>query len=203
MPCAKPLMALAVNKRSKGFLFFTLNFTQLKYNSAGCRRPHILHMTAEGKNTRLTPSQALIRAASYCAYQERCHEEVKEKLASWGVYGPDAGEIMHKLVEQNYLDEERFARAFAGGKFRTKKWGRIKISLELKARKVSEYCIRQGLSEIDEKAYAKTLNDLAEEKYNSLTDRNPLVRKKKTATYLAGKGFEVDKVWDALSDFSA
>lgn len=148
---------------------------------------------------KLTPKQALMKAAGYCAYQERCHEEVKVKLAEWGIYGDDAGTIMHELVEQNYLNEERFAKAFAGGKFRVKKWGRIKIILELKARKVSDYCLNSAMKEIDEKKYTETLKELAEERINSVKDKNILVRKNKTAQYLIGKGYEADLVWDILN----
>ncbi len=147
---------------------------------------------------KFTPQQALLKAASYCAYQERCHEEVKEKLAEWGVYDNDSGEILLKLIEQNYLNEERFAQAFAGGKFRVKKWGRIKITLELKARKISDYCIRSAMKEILEDDYLKTITQLAEEKYISVKDKNPLIKKNKTATFLMGKGFEGDLVWNVL-----
>lgn len=140
----------------------------------------------------------LLKAAHYCAYQERCHEEVREKLAEWGAYGDDAGYILQQLIEQGYLNEERFAQAFAGGKFRTKKWGRIRITLELKARKVSDYCIRSAMKEIDEGDYTKALRELAEEKYAAVKDRNPLVKKNKTAAFLIGKGYEPELVWDQL-----
>ena len=152
----------------------------------------------EKKNIKLTPNQALIKAGSYCAYQERCHEEVRKKLAEWGVYGDDAGNVLLKLIEQNYLNEERFAKAFAGGKFRVKHWGRIKITLELKSRKISEYCIRMAMKEIDNDDYLKTMQHLADEKYHLLNDKNPLVKKNKTAAYVMGKGFEPDLIWDYL-----
>jgi len=149
-------------------------------------------------NKTLTPQQALLKAASYCAYQERCHSEVEEKLAEWGIYGTDAGEILVKLVEQNYLNEERFAKAFAGGKFRVKHWGRQKIRQELKARKVSEYCINAGMKEIDEDAYLETITELANEKLETVKDKNQLVKKNKTAQYLISKGYESDLVWNIL-----
>jgi regulatory protein len=149
-------------------------------------------------NKSFTPQQALIKAASYCAYQERCHNEVEEKLAEWGVYGTDAGEILIKLVEQNYLNEERFARAFSGGKFRVKHWGRNRIRQELKARKVSDYCINAGMKEIDEDVYMETLTTLANEKLDTVKDKNPLVKKNKTAQYLMGKGYEADLIWNIL-----
>lgn len=150
----------------------------------------------------LTPQQALLKAAGYCAYQERCHHEVEEKLAEWGLYGTDAGEIILKLMEQNYLNEERFAKAFAGGKFRVKHWGRNKIRQELKARRVSDYCIREGLKEIEEEAYAETLAELAKEKLESVREKNPLAAKNKTAQYLVGKGYETDLIWNVLRDIT-
>ena len=113
---------------------------------------------------KFTPQQALLKAAGYCAYQERCHEEVREKLSEWGIYGEDAGNILLQLIGQNYLNEERFAKAFAGGKFRTKRWGRIKITLELKARKVSDYCIHDAMKEIDEELYIKKQNSFVPDK---------------------------------------
>jgi regulatory protein len=165
----------------------------------GYPQPAAIYHHLEKKKDKLTPQQALLKAASFCAYQERCHEEVKEKLNEWGVWGIDADEIILQLIQQNYLNEERFAKAFAGGKFRTKKWGRVKIRLELKARKVSDFCIASGMKEIDPERYEKTLKELAEEKYVSLKDKNSLVKKNKTATYLIGKGYEADMVWGCLA----
>lgn len=150
------------------------------------------------KSPSLTPKQALLKAASYCAYQERCYKEVEEKLAEWGIYGTEAGEILIELSNQNYLNEERFACAFAGGKFRTKKWGKIKIRLELKARNISEYCIQKGLLEISEHDYLALLQDLAQQKLDSTKEKNILAAKQKTAHYLQSKGFEVELIWNIL-----
>jgi regulatory protein len=146
----------------------------------------------------LTPNQALLKAASYCAYQERCHDEVMEKLSEWGIYGDDAGNILLKLIEQNYLNEVRFAKAFAGGKFRVKHWGRIKINQELKFRKISDYCIRMAMKEINEDDYLETLKKLSSEKYDSIKEKNPLIKKNKTAVFLMSKGYEPDLIWDCL-----
>jgi regulatory protein len=101
-------------------------------------------------------------------------------------------------IEENYLNEERFAIAFAGGKFRVKQWGRVKIKYELKQRQVSDYCIKKALKQLEEDEYLKTLNKLAEEKYASLKGEQYLVRKKKTMDYLAGRGFEMELVRRAL-----
>ena len=116
----------------------------------------------------LTKEQALQKLKHYCAYQERCHSEVKEKLYSLGIWKKDQDEIFATLIEENYLNEERFAIAYAGGKFRINQWGRVKIRLALKQKQVIEYCIKKALREIDEKTYRKTLEKLATKKYASL-----------------------------------
>jgi regulatory protein len=140
---------------------------------------------------KLTPKQALPKLKQYCAYQERCHSEVKEKLSSYGVYGKDADEITATLVEENYLNEERFAIHFAGGRFRIKQWGRVKIKYELKQKQVSEYCIKKALAAIDEEAYEQTMNKLATEKWKSLKgEKNIFTKKRKLQQYLVQKGYE-------------
>ncbi len=141
---------------------------------------------------------ALQKLKQYCAYQERCHSEVKEKLYSLGVRKSDHDEIMAALIEENYLNEERFAIQFAGGKFRIKQWGRIKIRSELKKRKVSEYCINKALKQIDEAEYLQTLEKLATKKYSLLKGEQYLIRKKKTMDYLMMKGFEGELVREVM-----
>ena len=142
----------------------------------------------------LTKEQALQKLKHYCGYQERCHSEVKEKLYSLGVWKKEQDEIIAALIEEKYLDEERFAIAFAGGRFRLKQWGRVKIKYELKQKQVSEYSIKKALKLIDEADYLKVLQKLATEKYAVLKDEQYLPRKKKTMDYLLGKGFEMELV---------
>lgn len=144
--------------------------------------------------------EALLKAANYCAYQERCYKEVEEKLAEWGIYGTDAGEILIQLSSQNYLNEERFAKAFAGGKFRIKSWGKVKIRLALKAKGISETNIRIALNEIDQASYHACLNKLARQMLQTYDDLNPLIAKQKTARSLMAKGFETNLVWEALNN---
>ena len=146
----------------------------------------------------LTKEQALQKLKHYCAYQERCHSEVKDKLYKLGVWKKEHDEIIATLIEENYLNEERFAIAFAGGKFRVKQWGRVKIKYELKQKQVSEYCIKKALKQIEEEDYLKVLNKLAKEKYASLKREQYLVRKKKTMNFLIGKGFEIELVKEAV-----
>jgi regulatory protein len=147
----------------------------------------------------LTKEQALQKLKHYCAYQERCHHEVKDKLYQLGVWKKDHDEIMATLIEENYLNEERFAIAFAGGKWRVKQWGRVKIKYELKQKQVSEYCIKKALKQIEEEEYLQVLDKIAMEKYASLKSEQYLVRKKKTIDYLMGRGFESDLITRTLA----
>lgn len=161
-----------------------------------------MNLVDEKKKVKLTPSQALLKAANFCAYQERSHHEVTQRLAEWGIYGIDAQEILLQLIEQNYLNEERFAIAFAGGKFRVKQWGRVKIKQELKMHKVSDYCINKALQEIDEEVYLATLQDEIDKKWQQTKDANVLSKRAKVARYLIGRGFEQELIWNELKRLS-
>lgn len=147
----------------------------------------------------LTKEQALQKLKQYCSYQERSHSEVVEKLYALGVWKKEHDEIISTLIEQGYLNEERFAIAFAGGKFRIKQWGRVKIKYELKQKKVSEYSIKKALQQIIEHDYEATLKKLAEEKYAALKSDQYLVRKKKTFDFLLQRGFEPGLINQALA----
>jgi len=148
----------------------------------------------------LTREQALQKLKHYCAYQERSHSEVRSKLFDLGVWKKDHDEIISALIEQNYLNEERFAIAYTGGKFRSNHWGRVKIKYELKQRQVSEYSIRKALKQIDEDEYLSVLKGLVEKKFNLLKDDQHLVRKKKTMDYLLNRGFELELIRAALDE---
>lgn len=149
----------------------------------------------------LTREQALQKAKHYCAYQERCHSEVKEKLYSFGLRKTDVEQLLTQLIDEDYLNEERFAVQFAGGKFRMKQWGRVKIKYELKQKGVSEYCIKKALKEIDEEAYLKTLHKLFDEKMKTLrSETNQFIRKRKLQDYLLQKGYEAASVQQLLSN---
>ncbi|MBS1975330.1 MAG: RecX family transcriptional regulator, partial [Bacteroidetes bacterium] len=116
----------------------------------------------------LSKEQALQKAKHFCAYQERNHLEVREKLYSLGLWKRDVEEVISVLIEEDYLNEERFAIAFAGGKFRMKHWGRAKIKYELQQKKISPYCIKEAMKEINEEDYQKSFLALAADKWASL-----------------------------------
>lgn len=141
-------------------------------------------------NKQLTPEQALQKLRQYCGYQERCHSEIRDKLYDLKVAKALHDEIISTLIQEDYLNEERFAMAFAGGKFRIKQWGKVKIRHELKQRQISEYCIRKALGQIEPDDYKNTIQKLAKKKFQSLKNESPFPRRMKTLDYIAGKGFE-------------
>jgi len=147
----------------------------------------------------LTPEQALQKIRHYCAYQERCHSEVKEKLYGFGLHKPDVEKIIGSLIEDDFLNEERYAIQFTGGHFRMKKWGKVKIKYALRQKKVSEYCIKKALNTIDEDEYTETLTALIAQKLKTLkAQKNMFIRKRKLQDFLTQKGFESDLIFAAL-----
>ena len=141
---------------------------------------------------------ALRKAASFCAYQERTQREVRKRLDTWDIYGDEAEEVIAELITQGYLSEERFATAFAGGKFRIKGWGKRKITQELAQRGISGYNLKQALAEIKPDDYRGKLADLLEKKRRLIRDDNPLIVKQKLARYAMSKGYEPALVWEVL-----
>jgi len=151
------------------------------------------------RRQQLSLDQALQKARHYCAYQERCHSEVKEKLYGLGLRKNDVEEALSRLIEDNYLNEERFAVQFAGGRFRLKHWGKIKIRYELKQKQVGEYCIKKALAAISEDDYDRTLSRLAEAEWESLKKEEPFIRRQKAQASLTRKGYETDRIQAALA----
>lgn len=138
------------------------------------------------------------RIENYCAREDRCQQQVLEKLRGFGLSEGIVEDFLITLIQNNYVNEERYARSFCSGKFKIKKWGRRKITFELKKKKVSDACIQKGLEELDEEAYLATLQQLIEKKNKLLKDKNPFVRKKKIVDYLVRKGYEPDYAWERV-----
>jgi regulatory protein len=149
----------------------------------------------------LTKEQAIMKLRQYCAYQERSHTEVVQKLWELGVMRSEHDAIVASLIEDDYLNEERFAKAFVGGKFRMKDWGRKKIYYGLKEKGIGDYLIKRAMKEIDEDVYRKTLADLAQKKFDSLKDEQYLLRKKKTTDFLLQKGYEPELISAVINSF--
>ena len=142
-----------------------------------------------------TINEATKKLESYCAYQERCHKDVVAKLRAMGMIPDAIDQIVVHLIQENYLNEERFAKSFARGKFRIKKWGRVRITNELKQRNITRYNIKIALKEIDDSIYLETLDLLADKRLASIKETNTQKRKRKLADYLLYRGWESHLVY--------
>ena len=156
-------------------------------------------MFSNQKKVVYTYAQALEALQEYCAYQDRCHKEVRQKLYELKFYGDLAEEVICELIREKYLDEERFARSFARGRFKMKRWGKQKITRELKLKDVSAYCIKKGLSEIDDEEYALTMeNELLRRNKLEKAGLHPYLRRRKLADYIFQRGFESHLTWELI-----
>ncbi len=145
--------------------------------------------------------EILYKMKLWCDRQERCHSELRTKLYSESLYGSQVEMLIAELISQNYINETRFAQAYVSGKFRIKRWGRVKIRQNLKLKQVSPYCIQEGLKEIDEQDYAQTIIRLIEKKQHDYRkEKNPYLLKNKIAKYVMNRGFEGDLVWNRVNE---
>lgn len=142
----------------------------------------------------------LLKLQHYCAYQERAQHEVREKIWSEETFGQDAEQLIGALIEDGFLNEERFALAYAGGKFRMRQWGRLKIKQGLKLKRVPEKLIARALNSIDGDEYVATLKTLLEKKEALLKEKHPLKRKQHLVSYAVGKGYERELIFSVLKD---
>jgi len=150
---------------------------------------------------RLTPSQAKPKIEKYCAYQERSHKQVLEKLRSLGLDQQEAGEMLVELMQAGFVNEARYAAAFVRGRFKLKGWGRNKIEQALKREGLSSRQIETALAEIEEPQYEQTLVKLAEKKAASVSG-TPFEKRMKIKRYLMGKGYELEAIETAVSALS-
>jgi regulatory protein len=149
---------------------------------------------------KVSPDEARQKIRRYCAYQERSHQEVRAKLLTYGLNADDVDRIVVDLIDDDFLNEERFAKAFAGGKFRMKKWGRLKIAHALEAKGVTSNCIKIGLKEIDADDYETSLKEFLETKVREITTENLFARRDKISKSATQKGYEPDLVWKFLKE---
>lgn len=147
--------------------------------------------------------EAIFKIENFCAYQERCHEEVLTKLKSMNLNSEEIDVIMVHLINDNFLNEERFARSFARGKHRIKHWGKIRITNELKQKKITSTLIKIGLQEISPDEYLSTFANLTEKYWVSIKETNQLKKRKKFCDYLLRKGFESNLVYDKMKELEA
>ncbi|MEO5967322.1 MAG: regulatory protein RecX [Ferruginibacter sp.] len=151
------------------------------------------------QNKNIGVEEAEKKIKSYCSYQERNHKEVKNKLYEFGLYPHQVEELLSTIISEGYLNEERYAKAYAGGKFRIKHWGKIKISYNLKLKGVSSYCIKKGLNEIDEDEYLSLAKKLLTEKYKSLGKKSA-TKDVKVKNFLMQRGFEPSIIYSLLKE---
>ena len=149
---------------------------------------------------RIDKVTALLKLQRYCAYQDRCHQEVRTKLINLGVYGLDLENVITELIADNFLNEERYACSYARGKFRMKGWGRIRIRRELKLRKISDYCIRKAMKEIEEDEYLDTLKDILTKKEKLSREKDLFKRRGSLANFAIRRGFESNLVWSTVKE---
>jgi regulatory protein len=142
--------------------------------------------------------QAKVKSESYCAYQERSQFEIRNKLYEWGLHQKDVEEIITELIEQNFLNEERFALAYSLGKFRIKGWGKIKIRQGLKIKRIPDKLIIKSLKAIDEDDYVLMLKRILEKKSNTISEKDPFKLRYLLTRFAASKGYELDLIADLL-----
>jgi regulatory protein len=156
-------------------------------------------MDIEKKPAKITdPKVGLTKAEHYCAYQERSQQEVRNKLYDWGLYPKDIEQIISNLIENNFLNEERFSKTYAKSKFNQKGWGRIKIKQALKFKKVPDVLIRKALLTIDGDDYLITLKNILEKKATLIKEKDGYKRQYKLQQYAMSRGFETDVIAEVL-----
>ncbi|MCF8258365.1 MAG: RecX family transcriptional regulator [Flavobacteriales bacterium] len=147
-----------------------------------------------------TPAQFLEKMRRYCAYQERSHQQVRDKLYEAQLFGDDVEEIITTLILENFLNEDRFARSYARGKFRMNGWGRVKIVQGLKQHRVHPNGIRAAMTEIGDEEYRDALRSIIQQKMRVLKEKHPLRRKAALMRFAAQRGFEGDLVREMLEE---
>ncbi len=147
-----------------------------------------------------TLQEATRKLEHYCAYQERCHQEVRQKLTTMHIIPEAIDIIIVHLLEHNFLNEERFAKTFVSGKLKIKQWGRRRLTYELKKKDVFKVNINQALSEIEKEEYVGIFNDLAEKRVNSIKETDKFKKRKKLIDYLLYKGWESHLVYEKANE---
>jgi len=152
--------------------------------------PHFLSVNLELATEKLK---------NYCAYQERSHQEVTDKLYKLGLFKNEVNEVITRLIQEDFLNEQRFAEAFVSGKFNIKKWGKVKIKAQLKQKRISDFCIKKGMEVIEEGDYFETLTYWIERKKREIKEEDEFKKKGKIAVFVIQKGFESGLVWNYLN----
>lgn len=149
-----------------------------------------------------TVAEALDKLRNYCAYQERCHKDVKDKLRTMGMIAQASDQIIGTLVSENYLNETRFAQQFASGKFSIKHWGKVRIKRELNIRGVSDYDINNAIKTIETGVYLDKIHAISDKKWQQLERYSAQIKKQKLFQYLAYRGWETDLIYQQINRLS-
>lgn len=147
----------------------------------------------------LTISEAIIKARTFCNYRERCHKELREKLYNMGLWKRDVDHVILQMMEENLLNEERYAKSYARGHFYNKKWGKYKITVELKSKQIHDRLINVALKEIDEDDYQSMIKKLIERKAKEIKGKKPYEKKQKVSRYLLQKGYSYGEIFSHLN----
>ena len=142
----------------------------------------------------ISGTEAYSKITKWCAYQERAQQEVRDKLYDFGLHKEEVEQLLTRIISEGFVNEERFAISFANGKLNQLGWGRVKIRYALKAKKVSDYCIKKAINSLDENKYIQILEDTFHKRNKMEKEKHPLKRKYKLMSYLASRGFEQDLI---------
>jgi len=151
------------------------------------------------KSENFTIKEIEFKLKQYCSYQDRCHNEVENKLSKFNLISQAKDQILFNLINEDYLNETRFCKSFVRGKFKIKNWGKRRIIQELKSRKISEFNIKKGLSEINEFDYQEKFENLFNKKLSSLENLNSIDKKKKIFSYLQYRGWETNLIYEKIN----
>lgn len=173
---------------------YVLQASQSSFNPIWC----LIFLESNSYKQKLSPELGHHKIKNWCAYQERSQHETRQKLFDYGLFSADVEQIIVALIEENYLNEERFTFAFVSGKFNIKHWGKIKIRIELKKHKVSDYLINKALNSIDEEQYLIALEKVIEKKVKLASEKNKQKLIYKITQQVLGRGFESDLVQDKV-----
>ena len=154
------------------------------------------------KSENFTIKEIEFKLKQYCSYQDRCHSEVENKLSNFNLISEAKDQILFNLINEDYLNETRFCKSFVRGKFKIKNWGKRRIVQELKSRKISEFNIKKGLSEINEFDYQEKFENLFNKKLSSLENLNSIDKKKKIFSYLQYRGWETNLIYEKINQIS-
>lgn len=148
----------------------------------------------------ISNTEAYTKITKWCAYQERAQQEVRDKLYDFGLNKEEVEQLLTRIISEGFVNEERFAISFANGKLNQLGWGRVKISYALKAKRVSDYCIKKALKSLDEGKYVQMLEDAYEKRNKIEKEKHPLKRKYKLMAYLSSRGFERDLIEEIIRE---